>query len=106
VLRSREEARNAKVIGSSLEAKIILTADHETTMFLADYFDQLRYIFIVSQVEVHEGDKLGVEIRNADGKKCERCWNYSLHVGEFESYPTVCERCAAALAEIEKAAAV
>jgi isoleucyl-tRNA synthetase len=106
VLRSLEEARNAKVIGSSLEAKIILTADHETTMFLADYFDQLRYIFIVSQVEVHEGDKLGVEIRNADGKKCERCWNYSVHVGEFESYPTVCERCAAALAEIEKAAAV
>jgi isoleucyl-tRNA synthetase len=106
VLRSLEEALNAKVIGSSLEAKIILTADHETTMFLADYFDQLRYIFIVSQVEVHEGDKLGVEIRNADGKKCERCWNYSVHVGEFESYPTVCERCAAALAEIEKAAAV
>ncbi len=105
-LRSLEEVRNAKIIGSSLEAKIILTADHDTTRFLVDYYDQLRYIFIVSQVEVHEGDKLSVEIRNADGKKCERCWNYSVHVGEFETYPTVCERCVPVLNEIEKAAAV
>ena len=94
-----------KTIGSSLEAKVVLTADADTTRFLLDYFDQLRYIFIVSQVEVHEGDAMGVEIRNADGKKCERCWNYSVRVGEFEKYPTVCERCAKALTEIEKAAA-
>ena len=105
VLRSLEEARNAKQIGSSLEAKVILTADSETTRFLLDYFDQLRYIFIVSQVEVQEGDKLGVEIQKADGQKCERCWNYSSRVGEFEKYPTVCERCIVALSEIEKVAA-
>jgi isoleucyl-tRNA synthetase len=105
VLKALEEARNAKQIGSSLEAKVLLTADAETTRFLLDYFEQLRYIFIVSQVEVHEGDSLKVEILNADGKKCDRCWNYSVRVGEFEKYPTVCERCAAALTEIEKAAA-
>jgi isoleucyl-tRNA synthetase len=104
VLKALEEARNAKQIGSSLEAKVLLTADAETTRFLLDYFEQLRYIFIVSQVEVHEGDALKVQILNADGKKCERCWNYSVRVGEFEKYPTVCERCAAALNEIEKAA--
>ncbi|MGH7839064.1 MAG: zinc finger domain-containing protein, partial [Candidatus Binataceae bacterium] len=34
--------------------------------------------------------------------KCERCWNYSLHVGESAEYPTICERCLAALAEIER----
>ena len=37
----------------------------------------------------------------ADGAKCERCWNYSTHVGESADYPTVCERCVAALREIE-----
>ena len=42
---------------------------------------------------------------DADGSKCERCWNYSVRVGEFEKYPTVCERCIEALGEIEKAAA-
>jgi isoleucyl-tRNA synthetase len=105
VLKALEEARNAKQIGSSLEAKVVLTADKDTTMFLMDYFRELRYIFIVSQVEVHEGDALKVEIQKADGKKCERCWNYSAHVGEYEKYPTVCERCAEALGEIERAIA-
>ena len=105
VLKALEEARNAKEIGSSLDAKVLLTTDAETTRFLLDYFEQLRYIFIVSQMEVREGDALKVEIQKADGAKCERCWNYSVRVGEFEKYPTVCERCAAALGEIEKAAA-
>jgi isoleucyl-tRNA synthetase len=44
---------------------------------------------------------LAVKIERADGKKCERCWNYSRHVGENTRYPTVCERCSEALAEIE-----
>jgi isoleucyl-tRNA synthetase len=56
-------------------------------------------------VEVHEGDALNVEIRKADGAKCERCWNYSARIGESEKYPNVCERCVAALTQIEKGAA-
>ncbi|MCA1609085.1 MAG: class I tRNA ligase family protein, partial [Acidobacteria bacterium] len=105
VLRALEEARGAKTIGSSLEAKVILTTEKDTTLFLADYFRELRYIFIVSQVEVQEGDTVNVEVQKADGQKCERCWNYSVRVGEFEKYSTVCERCSEALGEIEKAAA-
>ena len=100
VLKALETARNDKQIGSSLEAKVILTTDAATTRFLLDYYEQLRYIFIVSQVEVHEGDEFAVEIEKADGEKCERCWNYSTRVGEFSEYPTVCERCYDALKEI------
>ncbi len=100
VLRALETARNDKQIGSSLEAKVVLTTDAATTRILLDYYDQLRYIFIVSQVEVHEGSTFAVEIEKADGQKCERCWNYSIRVGEFPEYPTVCERCNDALAEI------
>jgi isoleucyl-tRNA synthetase len=83
VLRSLEEARTAKAIGSSLVANVVLEADKETTLFLMNYFDDLRYIFIVSQVEVHEAEKLNVRIEKAAGEKCERCWNYSVRVGEF-----------------------
>jgi isoleucyl-tRNA synthetase len=97
VLRALEAARNDKQIGSSLEAKVILTTDAETTRFLLNYYDQLRYIFIVSQVEVHEGDAFGINIARADGEKCERCWNYSTRVGENERFPTCCERCVEAL---------
>jgi isoleucyl-tRNA synthetase len=102
VLKRLEEARNAKQIGSSLEAKVILTVDKETMMFLLPYYEDLRYIFIVSQVEVHQDEKFGVEIRKADGAKCERCWNYSVRVGEHAEFPTVCERCAEALNQIKQ----
>jgi isoleucyl-tRNA synthetase len=106
VLKALEDARGEKLIGSSLDAKVILTVDKDTTRFLLDYFEQLRYIFIVSQVEVHEGNAdIHVRIEKADGTKCERCWNYSIRVGEFEKYPTVCERCIVALNELETAAA-
>jgi len=99
VLRSLEAARTDKQIGSSLEAKVVLTVDGGTARALIDHYEQLRYIFIVSQVEVHEGDGLKVEIVRADGEKCERCWNYSTRVGEFSKWPTVCERCDQALTE-------
>lgn len=105
VLKSLEDAREQKQIGSSLEAKVILTADKETTRFLLPFYEDLRYIFIVSQVEVQEDEARRVEIQKAHGAKCERCWNYSARVGESEKYPTVCERCVGALTEIEKGAA-
>jgi isoleucyl-tRNA synthetase len=106
VLRALEEARVAKEIGSSLEAKVTLTASGGTLALLKKYETELRYVFIVSQVNVQaaEGNKaLGISVSKADGEKCERCWNYSTRVGESEKYPTVCERCVSALEEIESA---
>ena len=100
VLKALEEARNAKQIGSSLEAKVVLTVDADTFRFLSGYADTLRYIFIVSQVELSEGGAFGVEVKNADGGKCDRCWNYSTAVGSIEKYPSVCERCSDALETI------
>jgi len=100
VLRALEEARVAKQIGSSLEAKVTITAFRETLELLRKYEKDLRYIFIVSQVELVEGSQ-SIAVSRAEGTKCERCWNYSTRVGESERYPTVCERCVAALAEIE-----
>ena len=105
VLKALETARNEKLIGSSLEAKVVLSADDDSLELLDQYTDDLRFIFIVSQVELYqasEGEQMRVQILRADGEKCERCWNYSVQVGKSERYPTVCERCSAALVEIEK----
>jgi isoleucyl-tRNA synthetase len=69
--------------------------------------NDLRYLFIVSEVELLDPnsaidtDAIEVTITRAPGEKCERCWNYSKRVGESSRYPTVCERCVAALQEIE-----
>ncbi|HXQ74192.1 MAG TPA: isoleucine--tRNA ligase [Pyrinomonadaceae bacterium] len=107
VLAELEKARTNKTIGSSLEALVVLRPSvlSEAQVLLEHYKEQLRYIFIVSQVELGpptEGIWPAVEIHRARGTKCERCWNYSTRVGEFERFPTVCERCAAALEEIER----
>ncbi|HEY0762060.1 MAG TPA: isoleucine--tRNA ligase [Pyrinomonadaceae bacterium] len=107
VLRALEEARVAKQIGSSLEAKVTLQASGSALELLQKHQSDLRYLFIVSQVELGNSDAsegVSITISNADGQKCERCWNYSTRVGEWDRYPTVCERCVAALKEIEEGA--
>jgi isoleucyl-tRNA synthetase len=113
VLIKLEEARNAKQIGGSLEAKVILSSGlPKRQNLLKKRLKELPALFIVSQVEIHDGplkeatggynlSDLAIVVKKADGKKCERCWNYSTHVGENPRYPTVCERCSEALAEIE-----
>ena len=74
---------------------------------LKRHADDLRYLFIVSEVQLLEAnvemdaDAIEVTVARAHGEKCERCWNYSTRVGEASKYPTVCERCVAALEEIE-----
>jgi isoleucyl-tRNA synthetase len=106
VLRALEESRIAKLIGSSLEAHVRLEARRQTFELLEHYREELRYVFIVSKVsltllEEEAGEDLRVTVERAPGGKCERCWNYSERVGEFTRYPTACERCVVALAEIE-----
>jgi len=115
VLMALEQARAAKIIGGGLEAKVHLHAGPEAAglqKLLKEKQALLPALFIVSQVAIEPTAAAGsvaaetlpglaIKIDRADGAKCDRCWNYSTHVGENTRYPTVCERCSEALAEIE-----
>ena len=106
VLKALEDARNQKLIGGNLQAHVTLTATGPVLAILERFKDTLRYIFIVSAVEVKQGSGNGdspvtVHVSKAAGAKCERCWNYSTHVGEDQNYPTICERCSAVLKDLE-----
>ncbi|HUN88765.1 MAG TPA: class I tRNA ligase family protein, partial [Terriglobales bacterium] len=107
VLKALEEARNQKLIGTGLEAKVTVDAPATVYPVLEKYADQLRYVYIVSAVELKKSvetngtGNVKATVERAPGQKCERCWNYSTHVGEDKEYPTVCERCAKVLHEIE-----
>lgn len=90
-----EAARNEKLIGKPLEAKVCITAPAEDAALLNKYENLLKTIFIVSGVDVHEGDELFVKVDKAGGEKCERCWTYSETVGKDSEHPTLCARCAA-----------
>jgi isoleucyl-tRNA synthetase len=103
VLKALEEARNSKLIGGSLEAQVSISAPQALMPVLERHREDLRYVFIVSAVDFQGtpgGDgaaALAVRVTKAPGRKCERCWNYSLRVGENQEYPTICERCTEAL---------
>jgi len=107
-MKALEEERNSKRIGKSLEAQLVITAGDPAYSVLARFKDQLRYLFIVSAVTLAQGSGNGsggvhVEVKKADGAKCDRCWNYSTHVGEDKAYPTICERCSPVLKGMEGA---
>ncbi|MFC1807831.1 isoleucine--tRNA ligase [Candidatus Omnitrophota bacterium] len=106
VLKTLEDKRTSGIIGSSLEAKVLLYAkDNNTFDLLKNYENILCELFITSQAVVSkdglpEGalkdDKapgLAIVIERAQGKKCARCWNYSESVGEDTNYSDICHRC-------------
>jgi isoleucyl-tRNA synthetase len=95
VSKALEELRQAGTIGNSLEACVTLHAGGETASLLRRHAEDLRFIFIVSRVEIleAEGTDLKVDVVRAEGEKCERCWNYSTQVGADVDFPTICERC-------------
>ena len=89
-----EDARNAKTIGKSLEAKIIIKSSDADYDRYASLADQLKDILIVSGVEVEKaGVETTFEVAKAEGEKCERCWVISKTVGENSEHPTLCSRC-------------
>ena len=102
VNQSMETARQEKLIGAPLQAKVLLRASGDLLPLLRKYEKELPALFIASQV-VLEGQgeaDLSVHIQKADGVKCERCWKYTLDVGSDPKLPTVCASCAAAVTEI------
>jgi isoleucyl-tRNA synthetase len=112
-----EQARGEKEIGSSLEAKILLyvsdaglrqqlEAMNPVTGRDSNQVDELRYLFLASQVELldvpknlgtlpyhYQSETLGVGVAKAEGEKCDRCWNYSTSVGQSKTHPLLCDRC-------------
>lgn len=101
VNRALEVARNEKVIGKSLEAKVIIgdNDNFKPSEFLQQFSD-LEQLLITSQVEVTSNVENGtayqngdIRIEHAEGEKCERCWNYSTELGSVGELDHLCPRC-------------
>lgn len=103
-----EVARKEKVIGSSLEARVVLCCkDKELYDFMDSAKKDLKLSLIVSDLEIvydeaAEGNcenvkELYVSIQHALGKKCDRCWSYNETVGLDVEHPNLCARCAKCL---------
>lgn len=110
ILKALEEARNAKVIGKSLSAKVSLYVNGATKELLDSISENLQQLFIVSGFEVagsyeqapEEAVKLetaAIVVSKADGETCERCWVVTPEVGHDQDHPTLCPRCAEVVKE-------
>ena len=99
VKKEIEGAVKEKLVKTSLEASVTLSAKGEEYDFISSVLDELAAAFIVSKVELNEDTdgELKVTVSKAQGEKCERCWAYSDTVGTSSEHPTLCARCAAVI---------
>ena len=100
VTKALEEARKEKVIGLSLDAQVHLHLPEKVFSFIQGYEKDLKAIFIVSSVTLHpskDEKEVRAEVFPAEGKKCERCWNYDVTVGAHKEHATICHRCVEAI---------
>lgn len=97
-----EAARNAKLVGSNLSAKVELWANESLQTVLNQLADELRFVLITSQVVVHpfaeqgeatEMEGLRVQVSAAEGEKCARCWHVLPDVNTHVDHPGLCGRC-------------
>ncbi|PLT30245.1 isoleucine--tRNA ligase [Peribacillus deserti] len=105
VLKALEVARNEKIIGKSLNAKVSMYVNAKGRELLESIDESFDQLFIVSKFEiagdVDEAPENALKLEHsslvitaAEGETCERCWNVKEEVGSVPEHPTLCKRCA------------
>ena len=80
-------------VGASLQAAVTLQAGPEDHALLASLGQDLKFVFITSQLNLEAGDSLVGKVAVSTDTKCERCWHYAPDVGVNTAHPTLCGRC-------------
>ncbi|MGL9728895.1 isoleucine--tRNA ligase [Enterococcus sp. DIV0756] len=105
VLKALEEARNEKVIGKSLEAKVTIYPNEQVAAMLTALDADLAQLLIVSPDSFSISkdsapdnamvfDDVAILVEKADGEVCDRCRQVRTTVGEDEKLPHLCASCA------------
>jgi isoleucyl-tRNA synthetase len=98
-----EKARQAKQIGKSLEAKLIVNGDGQVLLDAKLHLDALRELLNASQVSLANtgNETTFATVSKADGQKCERCWHWETDIGQNTEHPTICGRCVEAVKQFQ-----
>ncbi len=86
-----EHARQEKVIGNTLEARVVLNSDSDVTDKIPK--EELEEFFILSDLTIHRADQASASVTKTPYKKCSRCWRHRPTVGTSEAHPDLCDRC-------------
>jgi isoleucyl-tRNA synthetase len=116
ILMSLEGARKDKLIGKSLDAKVVERGHFDLLHFAAQDLETFRELINVSQLKIEplfpvlsiedKNPPAGAfgaksEISKADGQKCERCWHWETDIGQNTEHPTICGRCVEAVRSLK-----
>ena len=95
-----EEKRNLGKLGSSLEAKVSLKCNDKSFMQLNDLKNELKFLFISSDVELllddrvahPQNDAIKIDVSKSDNSKCDRCWHFVDNLIPYQD-EKICSRC-------------
>lgn len=111
VMKALELARAEKLIGKSLDAKLTVYAENvDVYNLLKSFENELATVYIVSSVKLENGKApanafadtasgIAVLVEQADGRKCDRCWAYSVDGVDTEDGGFICSKCRSVIGE-------
>jgi len=88
-----EHARQEKLIGNTLEARVVLNSDSDVTEKIPK--EELEEFFIVSDLTIQQAKEASASVTKTSYKKCARCWRHRATVGTSKAHPDLCDRCEA-----------
>uniref|UniRef100_UPI003514FAAA zinc finger domain-containing protein n=1 Tax=Limnobacter sp. TaxID=2003368 RepID=UPI003514FAAA len=55
--------------------------------------EDLKFLFIVSDIQIARANEEKIVVSTAQGEKCERCWHVRPDTGADPEHPGICGRC-------------
>ena len=95
-----EHARQEKVIGNTLEARVVLNSDSDVTEKIPK--EELEEFFILSDLTIHRAKEASASVTKTPYKKCARCWRHRPTVGTSKAHPDLCDRCESVVVAMTK----
>jgi isoleucyl-tRNA synthetase len=93
-----ERARQEKLIGNTLEARVVLNSDSNVT----ESQEELEEFFIVSDLTIHQAKEASASVTKTQYQKCARCWRHRPTVGTSKAHPDLCDRCESVVDKMTK----
>lgn len=95
-----ERARQEKLIGNTLEARVVLHSDSDVTKKISQ--EELEELFIVSDLTIQQAKEASASVTKTPYKKCARCWRHRPTVGASKANPDLCDRCESVVVAMTK----
>jgi len=95
-----EHARQEKLVGNTLEARVILNSDSDVTEKIPK--EELEEFFILSDLTIHQANVPSASVTKTPYKKCARCWRHRSSVGTSKTHPDLCDRCESVVVAMTK----